>query len=731
MLFSINCLEKISLDELSDAEKNIAGNCDFQLYKCLKSKRFFFNDFYIHNQNGENPQVNRDRSIIKDFFGPHINVQAIVGENGSGKSSIMELMYMMINNFSYMFERGHDKDRPGADSLYYIPGLFARLYFSLGNDVFKLESKGLILSLYKNDEILRCFIINENTDAEILNNKEIADLVDNFFYTIVTNYSIQSFIPTNYIHDVYYYNNNSNRDCLIKKQDAAYDVWINSIFHKNDGYVRSVVLNPYRNNGHIDISNELNLSKDRSCALFLWAKQKGYYYFKPYVYNNLRIKAKENFLKNKIKRFWKLNKEDSTQFDELFPTDDSCLKIINTELAKKIKEKFKLAIDLNFDGGLNGDNLRQRAVLYLQLKILTIINRYDVFLGYRECVRFEKNIKSPKIEINEEIDKLLDALKLPDSHITKKLTRTFSFLKLPKNVVNAIFSQSERLNGENYFDELSNAYVAEAAAIIDAQTKKGETISIMDVSGPFAGCAKSGNRSFTDPVWIDRVLPPSIFDYDLILEKNGETVNFADLSSGELQMLETLSVHSYHIENLISVQRVYLDRNGEKIYHPKYKCINMVFDEVEMCFHPDYQRQFLNRLLDLIVSMKQNLVANGGCYLNIMIITHSPFLLSDVPKSNILYLEKGCDYTNSVDLDTFGSNISDTLYNSFFLKSKGFIGEFAKQKIRDCVKFLDVRNDNQNTHWNRENVGVFINKILGEPIIKNYLRKMLSDKFRD
>lgn len=713
MLFSINCLEKISLDELSDAEKNIAGNCDFQLYKCLKSKRYFFNDFYIHNQNGENPQVNRDRSIIKDFFGPHINVQAIVGENGSGKSSIMELMYMMINNFSYMFERGHDKDRPGADSLYYIPGLFARLYFSLGNDIFKLESKGLILSLYKNDEILRCFVINENTDAEILNNKEIADLVDNFFYTIVTNYSIQSFIPTNYIHDVYYYNNNSNRDCLIKKQDAAYDVWINSIFHKNDGYVRSVVLNPYRNNGHIDISNELNLSKDRSCALFLWAKQNGYFYFKPYVYNNLRIKAKENFLKNKIKRFWKLNKEESAQFDELFPTDDSCLRIVNIELAKKIKEKFKLADDLNFSENLDGDNLRQRAVLYLQLKILTIINKYDVFLDYRECVRFEKNIESPIIEINEEIDKLLDALNIPDSHITKKIMRTIHFLQLNLTRVNKVF-RSENENGEIYFDEMSNQQMERDSFF-----------------GPFSSCAAWGERKFTDPVRIDRLLPPSIFDYDLILKKNGETVNFADLSSGELQMLETLSVHSYHIENLISYENEFFGLNGEKKYHPKYKCVNMVFDEVEMCFHPDYQRQFLNRLLDLIVSMKQNLVANGGCYLNIMIITHSPFLLSDVPKSNILYLEKGYDYTNSVDLDTFGSNISDTLYNSFFLKSKGFIGEFAKQKIRDCVKFLDVRNDNQNTHWNRENVGIFINKILGEPIIKNHLRKMLSDKFRD
>jgi len=396
-------------------------------------------------------------------------------------------------------------------------------------------------------------------------------------------------------------------------------------------------------------------------------------------------------------------------------------------ISRKIKDKFGLASDLNFKEKLDDDNLRWKAMLYLQLKIITIINRYDMFLDYRECVKMEKDLKSPGIKISEDVDKLIDALEVPDSHITKKLIRGFSFLKLSKSVVSDIFERDNFLNGEHYFDELSNAYADESEKNIDAKFNKGETISITDCAGPFVGCAKNKIRSFTDPSWIDRVLPPSIFDYDLILNKNSDMVNFTDLSSGELQMLETLSVHSYHIENLISVQKEYPRRNGEKKYHPKYKCVNMAFDEVELCFHPDYQRQFLQRLLLLIDSMRQNQVDKGGCFLNIMIITHSPFLLSDIPKSNILYLEKGRDYTDSVDLNTFGSNISDALYNSFFLKSKGFIGEFAKLKIRSCVDYLDGKN----TSWNRENADVFINKILGEPIIKKYMGKMFSEKFRD
>ena len=275
MLFSINCIEKISMDEIPIKEKNKVGECDENLFKGLKSRRYFLNDFYFHDQNEKEPRINTHRALDENFFGPHINVQAVVGENGSGKSSLMELIYIAINNFSYMFERGHDNERPGAESLYYVPGLFVRVYFSIGKKIYILESKGLILDLFCRDySVENCkivskahFVISEHELVSLMTDEGIANLIEDFFYTIVSNYSLQSFIPTNYIHDVYVFE--SGRDRKIGKEDAVNNVWINSIFHKNDGYIRSIVLNPYRNNGNIDITNELALSKDRVAALFL------------------------------------------------------------------------------------------------------------------------------------------------------------------------------------------------------------------------------------------------------------------------------------------------------------------------------------------------------------------------------------------------------------------------------------------------------------------------------
>ena len=137
-MFSINCLEitasKSQWEENKSLYKNLLSNKDYDDFENDNvnhepfRKRFFFNDFSEKKQHG-NLETNTDRALPENFFGKNINVQAIVGKNGSGKSSLMDLMYMAINNFSYMFERGHD--RPGADPLYFIPNLRVTLHFTV------------------------------------------------------------------------------------------------------------------------------------------------------------------------------------------------------------------------------------------------------------------------------------------------------------------------------------------------------------------------------------------------------------------------------------------------------------------------------------------------------------------------------------------------------------------------------------------------------------------------
>ena len=320
-MFSIDCLE-------------ILDECDESLRKGLAVGKYPFNNKYGWDGLQENPN-----SLIKKFptfFEDKINVQAIVGKNGSGKSTLMDLMYLAINNFSYMFERNNKSRRPGADELFYVPKLYVILSFSIEDTRFELICNDNEVCLKEKDSPISIFdaildvygetVSSENMpkvairfDVEHDGDKKITSLVKSFFYTIVSNFSMQSFVDSNYRKFIYrhveksadeskiWYNSNFNdKDCCLK-EDYPYDFaksWISPIFHKNDGYIRSIVLNPYRNNGHINLSNEFELSKDRACSLFLFTEKDNHrhsekkYFFHPYVFSKIKIEWNKKKIEN-------------------------------------------------------------------------------------------------------------------------------------------------------------------------------------------------------------------------------------------------------------------------------------------------------------------------------------------------------------------------------------------------------------------------------------------------
>lgn len=112
---------------------------------------------------------------------------------------------------------------------------------------------------------------------------------------------------------------------------------------------------------------------------------------------------------------------------------------------------------------------------------------------------------------------------------------------------------------------------------------------------------------------------------------------------------------------------------SETIHYPH---INIIMDEVELYFHPDLQRRFVHLLVDSLNSMMWSYVRS----VNVTMVTHSPFILSDIPGSNILVLKKNeCDVVDK----TFAANIHDMFSNTFFLPDT--IGELAKEHIETFV----------------------------------------------
>jgi hypothetical protein len=91
--------------------------------------------------------------------------------------------------------------------------------------------------------------------------------------------------------------------------------------------------------------------------------------------------------------------------------------------------------------------------------------------------------------------------------------------------------------------------------------------------------------------------------------------------------------------------------------------------------------------------------------INIIIVTHSPFILSDIVNDNVLYLENGI--VKKQEKETFGANYYDLLYNSFFFE-KNAIGEISSEVITDLIRHPEELTDT-------------LKDILGDPIIRGYL----------
>ncbi|HEB2439594.1 AAA family ATPase [Bacillus thuringiensis] len=153
------------------------------------------------------------------------------------------------------------------------------------------------------------------------------------------------------------------------------------------------------------------------------------------------------------------------------------------------------------------------------------------------------------------------------------------------------------------------------------------------------------------------------------------------------------------------------------------KDVVIIIDEGELYYHPEWQRKWLWNFLKAISSVyKERRV-------QIIISTHSPFILSDLPSQNIIFLKKGENGVQVIEgLEdnqlTFASNINTLLSNSFFMNN-GLVGEVAKYKINNLISLLNNK-DPEEIRKNESQISKQI-RYIGEPIIRNKLFNMLNN----
>lgn len=114
----------------------------------------------------------------------------------------------------------------------------------------------------------------------------------------------------------------------------------------------------------------------------------------------------------------------------------------------------------------------------------------------------------------------------------------------------------------------------------------------------------------------------------------------------------------------------------------------IMLDEAEVSFHPEWQRMYFNAFLNFI----QKNICERGTHVQIIIATHSPIILSDIPKQNTVFLKYDDKTKRTICVnneETFAANIF-SLYNNAFFIDESEIGAFAENKLIELVK--DIHN---------------------------------------
>ena len=597
-------------------------------------------------------------------------MEAIVGVNGSGKSSLFEIIYRVINNLSCLLNRG--KRRKTADDLYYVKDLYAELYYVINGQLARISCLGdkVEFQMGKEASITLTAIKNGRVSSEKV---LMADFVkwakENFFYTIVTNYSLQAFNANDYKRERCLILKDTLNDAMAETQ-AEGQVWMDSLFHKNDGYMTPIVLNPYRDEGFFDLNKEHHLTLYRLSAILIYAQKHYRRFMEDYDLNDILYTFDASSLKKKY--------VEKYQVKFIVYDGYKCSPLEHNDIGTEILKCYGVMDGLIFD-----DTLQRTAAMYLIYKTFAIANSYPAYEEFSGLGELDKFTQEVEPETKELICKLVKTIKRDKSHISLKIRQTIHFLNaLKKGTIDSLKFLTRKISHQEYFL-----------------------------------CVDEGKdlRSMRD---IQEYLPPSFFQIEILMNRfeNGERVNdtpipIEQMSAGERQYLYTFSTYIYHVLNLLSIQ---------ESHRVRYRNINLILDEVEICFHPEFQRRFVYELLGYI----KRLFMNRNASFNILIATHSPFILSDIPQSNILYLEDGKMVMPEGIKNPFAANICDILYQSFFLK-QGFVGEFARKKIKHIIERLlpgDYFLDDSEAEYH------LLMELIGDPFLKMQLRQLYEDR---
>ena len=702
------------------------------------SQWFYFNKGFRIKENNDGIteiEVNEDAFDSNyllysdtEHDGINIGISAIVGANGTGKSTLIDTIVRLTNNMSAAII-GEDYVYTSAQHLHYIDNVYASLAVYINNHIKILTCKGRRLELVtyetdltnlnqehaeQEDPITERYVPHETIsilngnepEQEILQPKQnLKHLFTDWFYTLVSNYSLYAYNYRDYI------NERTNAERLEKLElehstncNEEDEFWLKGVFHKNDGYQTPIVIHPMRDGGYINAQKENFLGKQNLISLCFERRDKenedgtiNHEFFPFRIINQTHHIVAFYFydiIQNKYHTLYDFCLEKK------YPNkDDNNERIFVLERA--ISSFWENTISVQYVE----EDVAWEYLLYKTMKVIWTYKHYEDLWTYAFSKNFDEGVFKKRL-----VELLMDG-----SHRTAKIRRVVAYLRFCKD----------------------DDYYIKQGAVVDVDTIYKWMVT------------KIGSQLYPaydyHEINKDDLLPPPFYIVTLQLADNEhlqeykekgtrcmDIIPFEGLSSGERQIAYTLGHLIYHLRNIESNSKD-INSSINHVSTHKYGYMNVMLDEVELYFHPDLQRRFISLLLDSIKGLQ--LPSNYG--INITLITHSPFVLSDIPDNNILCMSRK-EHVDAFD-KTFAANIHDLFNNTFILPYT--IGEYAQLKITEIVstyhrvryivkndsnwKFCDKRQEWQKQlEWSRLK---YVSEIIGDNYLSEETKDMLDE----
>ena len=201
--------------------------------------------------------------------------------------------------------------------------------------------------------------------------------------------------------------------------------------------------------------------------------------------------------------------------------------------------------------------------------------------------------------------------------------------------------------------------------------------------------------------------------------------NWPGLSSGQ-QSLYAMFARFYQIkEELKSFVSEKSDLRVSLHGMPSFKGapdVIVMLDEGESHLHPQWQKEYIK----VVTQYLPDII--GVPKIQMILASNSPFLISDLPHYNVVFLdeEEGKTKVQKKVATTFAANIHELLSQSFFLDST--IGRVAENKINEIIQWLN--QDQEMTSDQTEYVNKVI-RLIDDPLVQDKLLQLLSLKIEN